>query len=166
MDSAPGLARAAAMNWSSVRYGLVWRTARAIGVQLKEDHRPQLARLVPGILQQRLEDDVRQVEADEQIAVGPRVRDFRPAERAAATDLVVDHDRLVEILLEERLLPPRFTIRLAAGIERDQIRQLAARVVRGAAAAGRDRGERENAQDGAHRSAHRSVASLDRTHKE
>ncbi len=103
---------------------------------------------------------MRQVEADEQIPVGPRVGDFRPAERAAAPDLVVDDNGLVKVLLEQRLLPARFTIRLAAGIERDQIRQLAARVVRGAAVAGRDRGERDNAQDGAHRSAHRSAESL------
>ena len=88
-------------------------------------------RLVPGVpAQHRLQDDVGKVVARQGVAVGLGLDQFRPSHGAAAADLVADDDPFLVILLQHRLLDARRDVRLAPGVEADDVGERFARIVR------------------------------------
>ncbi len=136
---------------SSVLNGLSGRDRQSDWRALKDRDWLELRGLVAGVLQKRLQDDVRNIDPHEEVTVGPGVRDFRPAKGAAAAGLVVDDDLAAKVTLEQWLLAARLAIALAPRIERHQVGELPAGKVRGGAAvAGRDRHQGEQANDRAH----------------
>ena len=65
----------------------------------------------------RLQDDVGDAESADGVSIRLRGREFGPAESAARSGLVIDHEGLVEILFQVRLHGPGGNIHFPAGVE-------------------------------------------------
>jgi hypothetical protein len=97
---------------------------------LENCDRGQLLGLVAGIApDDRLQDDVGNVDPGDEIAVGFLLHQLRPGNRSASAGLVLDDHLDPRESLQVGLLPPGLQVGLTAGVEGDRIGDRLRRVI-------------------------------------